>query len=195
MSNFIKQFKSFDNIKKLNIIGCIILIIVMLCMLTSSVVTSQMLSQKSVDNRKEISSLKYKLNKMDEQKVVDEDDVANTLISCKAKGDFIAKYQNKYKSAEGQKEITSIADKLVGYFGEDEDGQSSWFSQAGTWKFKTPYKFSTTVIPVLWVCTDGSRDGVFAYATASFDSSTNKFKNLKRVVTKQGIKQTEVAVE
>lgn len=164
----------------------------------------------SVSNLKsEISKLEGDLSKLesDESNITTET-VTQTLYSAKDLGNKVTELQNTWGEAltqsdkdeyakngvqsNGGLDVTRIERLREMFVNADTAGSKQWYPKAqgtkaskGSWKFLTTTSFTTIKQEVIWenVSDEGE---LFAYVTADFDASQNKFENVKVNITKTG---------
>ena len=163
----------------------------------------------SVDKLKtEISQLEGDLSKLeaDGTKITTET-VTQTLYSAKDLGNKVTELQNTWGEALTQRDKDEYAKNVQSgealdttrierlremFVNADTLGYKQWYPKVegtkaskGMWKFLTTTSFTTAKQEVIWenVSDEGE---LFAYVTADFDSTQNKFENVKVNITKTG---------
>ena len=161
------------------------------------------------DLKTEISKLEGDLSKLEtDQSNITPETITQNLYSAKDLGNKVTELQNTWGEALTQSDRDEYAkngvqskgvldttriERLNELFVDgDTLGSKQWYPKAegtkaskGVWKFLTTTSFTTAKQEVIWenVSDDGE---LFAYVTADFDATQNKFENVKVNITKTG---------
>lgn len=126
------------------------------------------------------------------------DDAKQNSADATSLGQKVAELQNKYIGMTDDSAITSNAAALSEAFSSDaQNARTPWFSysvmdDAGNlaqWSFKSVTGYSdsdATQLNVVWLCTYGSSDQALAYATATYDPTSNTFSDVATHITMYG---------
>ena len=172
----------------------------------------------SVNNLKtEISKLEGDLAKLEaEDSSITTETITQSLYSAKDLGNKVTELQNTWGEALTQRDKDEFAKAGVQskdalditrferlsemFINNDPSGRKQWFPKAegtkaakGKWKFLTTTTFTTAKQEVIWenVSDEGE---LFAYVTAEFDATENKFGNVKVNITKTGTEAIKTVV-
>lgn len=151
------------------------------------------------------AQIKAKQEEIDnfEVKPVDVEYVQETLNTCMVQGNNVAELQNNYRSLlktyystlkdADLDAITENSEALSAYLTKGK-GQGYWYSipstsssdLAYTWEFCTTYQFTGSSIPVIWVCYEDGTQNMLAYATGTYNMTTQKFSDVESFMTNYG---------
>lgn len=137
------------------------------------------------DNLKQVSSTSSDATGKSGQEIVS---------SAKAAGDAVAESQTKYITIDSNDSdgIKAIKTDIQKYFDEKSstDAGAIWYrnSQPGnySWEFIGGYTFSGDTTKSMWLCKDKDSGVVYAYATATYNVSKEKFTDFSKTTTLAG---------
>lgn len=189
-----KLWKSFNKkplYSRIRFIICMIMILITMITVVVGSMSMDTYSNQYDNNTKEITKLKTELSKIKATDDEPVEDIKQNLSSCEKIGKKIADCQNRYQHTKDNAYV-AISQELSLYFSEDSaNARTQWFmnTNAGDyeWEFETNYLFSSSSVPVLWVCKSKDDDSkILAYTTGEYDASTNLFSSISVETTAIG---------
>lgn len=172
---------------KLKLVICLVMIAIMLAYVVPVQLGTDDYESQYSANEATIASLTTQIEEYESAESVEEEaEVINTSIySAATAGATVAALQNKYQTLDATVQDTAIeenAEALSAYFTTDR-GQTPWFTASvdgytAVWEFQTTYSFSDTNVSVIWLCHIEEDGTLVAYASATYDVTTNIFSNL-----------------
>lgn len=163
-----------------------------------------------------INSMERKINEINASMSVEETEAVEPvkvtelnakeyLAECKKLGDAVAKIQNDYTdsmnailhpSADADieqlmRDQMDIISGLGDYFTEGTEFYGSWYAGDSAqvnskWEFAPLYRYSSAVVPCIWLCTDVDTNRILAYAVGRYSVNDKLFSSLNIYTTYLG---------
>ncbi len=137
------------------------------------------------DNLKQVSSTSSDATGKSGQEIV---------ASAKTAGDAVAVSQTKYITVDSNDSdgIKAIKTDIQKYFDDKSsaDAGAIWYRNSKpdnySWEFTGGYTFSGDTTKSMWICKDKDSGVVYAYATATYNASKEKFTDFSKTTTMAG---------